>query len=56
MRGGRAELVWCGRALYTRADAARWGSKLRGNAARALSYSFGIKWGRLPFETGGMDI
>ena len=33
LRGGRAELVWCGSALYTKQYAARWGSKLRGNAA-----------------------
>ncbi|WP_424951363.1 hypothetical protein [Deinococcus sp.] len=58
LRGGKTQLVWCGKALYTGQDAARWRSKLRGNAnaVRALSYSFGTKWGRLPFETGGMDI
>ena len=54
--GGRAELVWCGKALYTKADAARWSSKLRGNAAPALLSSFGTKWGHLPVETGSMDI
>lgn len=53
---GRLQLVWCGKALYTGAEAARWGSKLPGNAARALSYPFGTKWGRLPTETGGMDV
>ena len=37
-------------------DAARWASKLPGNAARALSYPFGTKWGRWPVETGGMDV
>ncbi len=56
LRGGRAQLIWCGKALYTRADAARWASRLPGNAARALAYSFGTKWGRLPVETGGMDV
>ena len=56
VQGGRARLVWCGKALYTRADAARWASKLPGNAARALSYSFGTKWGRWPVETGGVDV
>jgi hypothetical protein len=56
VRGARAQLVWCGKALYTKEDAARWASKLPGNAARALSYPFGTKWGRLPVETGGMDV
>ena len=29
---------------------------MRGNAAPALLYPFGTKWGRLPAETGGMDV
>ena len=33
LRGGKTQLVWCGKAWYTKQDAARWGSKLRGNAA-----------------------
>lgn len=56
LRGGRAQLIWCGKALYTKGDAARWASRLRGNAAHALSYPFGTKWGRWPVETGSMDV
>ncbi|GGJ86118.1 hypothetical protein GCM10008939_32470 [Deinococcus aquiradiocola] len=56
LRGGKAQLVWCGKALYTRKDVARWASSLHGNAAHALSYPFGTKWGQLPVEKGGMEI
>lgn len=55
-RRGLARLVWCGKAIYTPQDAKRWASPLFGNAARALGYPFGSKWGRLPLETSGMDI
>lgn len=56
LRAGRAQLIWCGKALYTKEDAARWASKLPGNAAHALVYPFGTKWGHWPAETGGMDV